>query len=83
MRRSSKPLSKDSNKRAYEIFRLSVDEPEAKAPEPERSEISKYLSKIGRRGGLIGGKARADKLSARKRKEIAKKAAQARWTKKK
>ncbi len=32
-----------------------------------------------RKGGLKGGKARADNLSARKRREIAKKAAKARW----
>lgn len=36
-----------------------------------------------RRGGLKGGKARARKLSARKRQQIAKKAAGARWRKKK
>ena len=30
MRRSSKPLPKDSNKRAYEIFRLSTEESEEK-----------------------------------------------------
>lgn len=36
---------------------------------------------LGRLGGLKGGKARAKKLSAKKRKEIAKKAAQARWNK--
>ncbi len=34
---------------------------------------------LGRLGGLKGGKARAAKLSAKKRKQIAKKAAQARW----
>ena len=34
---------------------------------------------LGRLGGLKGGKARAEKLSAKKRKEIAKKAAQTRW----
>jgi hypothetical protein len=34
-----------------------------------------------RRGGLKGGKARAAKLSDRKRKAIAKKAAAARWAK--
>jgi hypothetical protein len=34
---------------------------------------------LGRLGGLKGGKARAKSLSARKRKEIAKKAAKARW----
>jgi hypothetical protein len=34
---------------------------------------------LGRLGGLKGGKARADKLSARRRKQIAKAAAVARW----
>ncbi len=33
----------------------------------------------GRLGGLVGGKARAEKLTAEQRKEIAKKAAEARW----
>jgi hypothetical protein len=35
----------------------------------------------GRIGGLIGGKVRAERLSPEKRAEIAKKAAQARWSK--
>ena len=34
---------------------------------------------LGRLGGLKGGKARAESLSAAKRKEIAKKAARSRW----
>jgi len=36
---------------------------------------------LGRLGGLKGGKARAAKLSAKERSEIAKKAAQTRWKK--
>lgn len=36
---------------------------------------------LGRRGGLVGGKARAEKLSAERRSEIAKKAAAKRWKK--
>jgi len=35
----------------------------------------------GRLGGLKGGKARAANLSAKRRKQIAKKAAEARWKK--
>ena len=35
-----------------------------------------------RKGGLKGGKARAEKLSPSRRKEIAQKAAQKRWAKK-
>lgn len=34
---------------------------------------------LGRLGGAKGGRARADKLSAAKRKQIAKKAAKVRW----
>jgi len=36
---------------------------------------------LGRLGGLKGGKARAKKLTAKRRKEIAERAAQARWGK--
>ncbi|HME44248.1 MAG TPA: hypothetical protein VKF36_14245 [Syntrophorhabdales bacterium] len=37
---------------------------------------------LGRLGGLKGGKVRAEKLSPEKRKKIAQKAAQKRWSKK-
>jgi hypothetical protein len=87
MRRSSKKLPKDPNKLALEIVRLSTEEPGepeqlTKTDIPKRSPISEYLAEIGRKGGLKGGKARAEKLSAKKRKEIAQKAAKARWDKK-
>jgi len=36
---------------------------------------------LGRIGGLKGGKARAEKLSSKKRQAIARKAAKARWAK--
>jgi hypothetical protein len=49
-----------------------------KAPKPAPKMSPKYA---GRLGGLIGGKARAEKLTAEERKEIAKKAAEARWSK--
>lgn len=47
--------------------------------EPEKNPAAVAL---GRLGGLKGGKARAEKLSAKKRKDIASKAAAARWNKK-
>jgi hypothetical protein len=34
---------------------------------------------LGRRGGLKGGRARAEKLSAKRRSQIARKAARTRW----
>ena len=48
----------------------------------EDEEMRELARKLGRRGGLKGGKARAEKLSAEERSTIAKKAAQARWAKK-
>jgi hypothetical protein len=39
------------------------------------------VNKLARRGGLKGGKARADKLSADRRSKIARLAASARWKK--
>lgn len=59
MRRSSKPLPKDPNQLAHAIVRLSTEEPEEQPA--EKSAISKYLAEIGRKGGLKGGKARAEK----------------------
>jgi hypothetical protein len=84
MRRSSKPLPKDPNQLAYEIVRLTTEEPEEipKNPQEEaQNAISEYLALIGKRGGLKGGPARAKKLSAKKRREIALKAAKTRWGK--
>ena len=45
----------------------------------ERSKKNPAAVALGRLGGLKGGKARAKKLSAKRRHEIAKKAAAARW----
>jgi hypothetical protein len=49
----------------------------------KRGEKDTLAATLGRRGGLKGGPARAQKLSARRRREIASKAAKARWAKKK
>ncbi len=71
MKRSSKKLPRDPNQLAYDIVRMSTEEPTEEEPKPERSAISKYLAEIGRKGGLKGGKARAEKLTPERRKEIA------------
>lgn len=44
-------------------MRLSAQDLDEKEYSPERSEISKYLSEIGRKGGLKGGKAKANRLT--------------------
>jgi hypothetical protein len=47
-------------------------------PQPEKNPAAVALGKLG---ASKGGQARAAKLTARKRKEIAKKGARARWGK--
>jgi hypothetical protein len=51
-------------------------------PDREDEEMRELARRLGRRGGLKGGKARAGKLSPEQRSEIARKAAKARWAKK-
>jgi hypothetical protein len=71
---------KDFNQIAFEVVQKAIGEmPKEEPPDPNKNPAAVTL---GRLGGLKGGKARADKLSATKRRAIAKKAAQARWSKK-
>jgi hypothetical protein len=55
----------------------------AQAPPSPKSLISQVMAEMGRKGGLIGGKRRLVTLSDRRRTQIARQAAQARWSKKK
>lgn len=48
--------------------------------EPEDDGKDPAAVALGRRGGLKGGRARADKLTPEQRSEVARRAAAARWT---
>ncbi len=72
------------NARRVMLESVGAVEPDAEAPAPQpRSVISQVMAEMGRKGGLIGGKRRLETLSDRRRSQIAKQAAQARWSKKK
>jgi hypothetical protein len=74
-KRSSTP--RDLNKLAASIVESATsDEPEQDPYEGK----DPAAVELGRRGGLKGGKARAERLTPEKRIEIARKAANARWT---
>ena len=81
--RSSK--SEDPNLFAKSILYqiIAKHDPESLAEDKTVKESGKNPAAValGRLGGKKGGKARAEKLSARKRKQIAQKAAAARWHK--
>jgi len=47
-----------------------------------KAELSKYMSSLGRKGGKISGARRKTNLSATQRRDIARRAAAARWGRK-
>lgn len=69
---------KDANQRAKLIVELATGETNDENPDKDKNPAAVALGKLG---GAKGGKARAKKLSAKRRKDIAKKAAKKRWGK--
>ena len=77
--RSSKPKRpRDPNQLAKMVVDLATGEVADKDPDEGKNP---HAVALGRLGGQKGGKARAKRLSGRKRKEIARRAARARWSK--
>jgi hypothetical protein len=74
-----KKRPRDISQLAASIVGDATSEEKTTPPPPDGKNPAAVA--LGRLGGPKGGKARAAKLSAKKRKEIAKKAAQARWKK--
>lgn len=74
--RSRKKKPADINELAAAIVQEATEDEEQAKPEREKNPAAVAL---GRLGGLKGGKARAEKLTPEQRKEIARKAAEARW----
>ena len=72
----------DVNELMHQIGRQATGEDEPQ--EPSAEQISQVMAALGRKGGKVGGKARAESLTPGRRAEIARKAAAKRWgTKKK
>jgi len=72
---------KDISQLAYQIVQEATQEvKEGSTPSPTKEKNPAAVA-LGHLGGLKGGPARAKKLSSKKRKAIAKKAAQTRWNK--
>ena len=69
----------DVNQLMHHLGAQSTKEPDP----PSRSEISRIMAAMGRKGGKKSGKARMEKIPAEQRSEIAANAARAMWAKKK
>lgn len=69
--------SRDPSQFAFDVVREATGENENF--DPEKKQKNPHAVALGRLGGKKGGKARAAKLTAKERQEIARKAAKARW----
>lgn len=78
-KRSSKP--RDLNSMAASIVNQATDESSTEPSPHGEPEKMAAAVELGRRGGQKGGKARAAKLTAERRSEIARGAALTRWKK--
>lgn len=77
-RASKRKRPRDTNQLAYQIVREATGEDQA---QPEAADTRNPAAvALSRLGASKGGKARAEKLTERRRKEIAKNAAKARWS---
>jgi hypothetical protein len=77
-KRSRKALTpklpaRDENQNAFDVLQELIKRTEAEGGKDPLAVL------LGRRGGLKGGRARADSMTAAERSKSAKKAAQARW----
>lgn len=66
-----------------QLAKSLVDDSTGEGPAPERQlpEKNSAAQELGRRGGLKGGRARAEKMTPEERSEAARRAARARWSK--
>ena len=82
-KRTSKKIDTVQNVRRVVLASVGESDALPETPKPSRSLISQVMAEMGRKGGLVGGKRRLETLSGRRRSQIARQAAQARWKKKK
>ena len=81
MQKRSSTKKKQGPEDISEIAFRVMQEATGEVPAEEMPEKNPAAVALGRLGGLKGGKARAKKLSAKRRSEIARKAAKTRWGK--
>lgn len=73
------PRPRDPNQLAKLITDIATGEQDDRVLTDDGRDLAAVL--LGRRGGLKGGRARAEKLTPQRRSEIARKAAASRWGK--
>jgi len=75
----------DVNQAAFQMVRRSTGTTDHRThpPKVSTSDISRVMSAMGRKGGRIGGKRRLVTMTVEQRREVAQKAANTRWARRK
>lgn len=73
----------DINQAAFlQVERSTAEaEPKSKPAKVTKSDISRVMSAMGRKGGKVGGRKRAERMTPEERSKAASEAARARWDK--
>jgi phage gp16-like protein len=88
VKQSSRPM--DINQAAFRQVEMATEDRETMSqtekkkiasPKVTKSEISRVMAALGRKGGKKGGKRRLQTMTPEERSQIALKAAKARWSK--
>jgi hypothetical protein len=74
-----KHMPRDTNLLAREIVRMATGEAEPEPPEKPLSPIQEAARLMGKKGGVMGGNKRAERMSHKQLSEAGRKAARARW----
>jgi hypothetical protein len=82
-KRNKQDRPKDVNQLAHHLVNISTTDKDQSITPPTKEQVSLLMSELGRRGGKVGGKRRLETMTAKKRSEVAKRAAKARWHKNK
>jgi hypothetical protein len=70
---------KDANQLAHQLVHESTGSVEHQIEAPSREQISMLMAELGRKGGKVGGKRRLETMTPNQRRDVARKAANARW----
>jgi hypothetical protein len=68
---------KDVNQLAHYLGTVSTEQADPELP--TKAQVSLLMSKLGKKGGKIGGKRRLQTMTSEERSEVARSAAKARW----
>jgi hypothetical protein len=71
----------DPNQWAHQLVKESTEEKAPMEQKVTKSEVSRVMAVMGRKGGKLGGKRRAEGMTEDQRRDSASKAARARWGK--